>query len=66
MDKISLKELREASVDESEAATAVWQAVWAALAESSTEAATAVSQAVQTNLAKASTKPAPKSVCPLH
>ena len=66
MDKISLKKLREASAAESEAATAVWQAVWAALVEPSTEAATAVSQAVQETLAEASTKPALKSVCPLH
>uniref|UniRef100_A0A2N9J391 Uncharacterized protein n=1 Tax=Fagus sylvatica TaxID=28930 RepID=A0A2N9J391_FAGSY len=43
MDKISLKKLREASTTESEAATAVWQAVWAALAKC-TEEATTVSQ----------------------
>uniref|UniRef100_A0A2N9J3C2 Phorbol-ester/DAG-type domain-containing protein n=1 Tax=Fagus sylvatica TaxID=28930 RepID=A0A2N9J3C2_FAGSY len=56
MDKISLKKLREASAAESEAATAVWQAVWAALVEPSTEAATAVSQAVQAALAEPSTQ----------
>jgi hypothetical protein len=64
MDKISLKKLREASAAEFEEANAVWQAVWAALAESSTEAATAVSQAVQATLAKASTQVALKAVCP--
>ena len=63
MDKISLKNLREASAAESEAATAVWQAVWVALAETSTEAATAVSQAVQAALAEASTQVALKVLC---
>ena len=66
MDKISLKKLREAFATESEAATAVWQAVWAALAKSSTEEATTVSQAVQAALAEASTEAALKTVCPLH
>uniref|UniRef100_A0A2N9J418 Integrase catalytic domain-containing protein n=1 Tax=Fagus sylvatica TaxID=28930 RepID=A0A2N9J418_FAGSY len=60
MDKISLKKLREASAAESEAATAVWQAVWAALAKSSTEEATNVSHAVQAALAEASTEAALK------
>ena len=63
MDKISLKKLREASAAESEAATAVWQAVWAALVEPSTEAATAVSQAVQAALAEPSTQVALKVLC---
>ena len=58
MDKISLKKLREAFAAESEAATAVWHAVRAALAESSTEAATAVWQAVWVALAETSTEAA--------
>ena len=62
MDKISLKKLREASAAESEAATAVWQAVWVALAKSPAEEATTVSHAVQAALAEA----ALKAVCPLH